>query len=60
MEVKYTKLRKPEFPRSFRNFLAKYKPKNGYVIHLGERFDGEAEGTKIYTIPFHGLNKLNL
>lgn len=55
IEAKYTKVRKLEITRSFRNFLLKYKPKKGYIVHLGERFETEVDNTKIYTLPFFDL-----
>ncbi len=61
IEVKYSKLTKSAITRSFKNFLEKYKPEKGYMIHLGERFETEVEGTKVYTLPFYELvNKLSL
>lgn len=52
VEAKYTHLGEPEVTRSFKNFLLKYKPKKGYIIHLGEDFERELGGTKVYFIPF--------
>lgn len=60
VEIKHIKLQKPEITRSFKNFLAKYKPKKGYVVHLGKRFETRVEGTKVYLVPFYtfvGSNK---
>lgn len=58
LETKYTKIRKTKLTRSFRNFLAKYKPKKGYVVHLGEKFETEVDSTKITGIPVYNL-KIN-
>lgn len=58
VEAKYTKLQKPQITRSFRNFLVKYAPKKGYIVHLGEKFEVEVEGTKMYTLPFYALNEI--
>lgn len=55
IEVKHTKIPKTGITRSLRSFLLKYKPKKGYVLHLGERFKTEINGTKIYTLPFFDL-----
>lgn len=62
IEVKYTKIQKFEITRSFRNFLLKYKPKKGYIIHLGEKFETKVDNTKVYTLPFFDLvtNKLDI
>jgi len=55
MEAKYAKISKIEIPRSFRNFLAKYKPKVGYIIHLGEDEETTIGGTRVYFLPFYTL-----
>ena len=55
VEVKYTRMRKPEITRSFRSFLVKYKPVKGYIIHLGEKFDKEEEKARVYALPFYDL-----
>lgn len=55
VEAKYTKMQKPAVTRSYRNFLARYKPKKGYIVHLGEPFETKVEGTKIFTLPFSNL-----
>lgn len=60
VEAKHTKLQKPDITRSFKNFLVKYAPKKGYVIHLGEKFETEVERTKIYTIPFYSITKTKI
>lgn len=61
IEAQYTKMKKPDLTRSYHNFLSKYKPKNGYIIHL----EGEKEilinNTKVYFIPYYDIsNKSNL
>lgn len=62
LEVKHTKLQKPEVTRSFRSFLLKYKPKKGYIVHLGKRFETRVDETKVYTLPIFDLitNKLSI
>lgn len=55
VEVKHTKMKKPETTRSFRSFLLKYKPKKGYMVHLGERFEIKVDETNVYTLPFSDL-----
>lgn len=57
VEVKYTRMQKPEVTRSFRNFLAKYKPNNGYFIHLGEEMKEFVDGTLVYFIPYYQIIK---
>lgn len=53
VEVKYSYLRKPETSRSFKSFLAKYKPQKAYIVHLGKNMEDKFEGTKIYFIPYY-------
>ena len=61
IEVKYTKLAKLEPPRSLRNFLARYKPAYGYVVHLGYEEDKETlENTVIQLLPYYNLIFQNL
>lgn len=55
VEVKYTKLVKPEIPRSFRNFVAKYKPKTGYIVHLGGFLEEDIDETHIAFVPYREL-----
>lgn len=56
VEAKYTKMQKPELTRSYRNFLVRYKPHKGYIVHLGESFETKVEGAKILTLPFSSLS----
>lgn len=53
VEVKYSKLAKPEVTRSFRSFLIKYHPQRSYIVHLGERFEGDIDGYKVSFISFY-------
>ncbi|MBI2335030.1 ATP-binding protein [Candidatus Daviesbacteria bacterium] len=55
IEIKYSKMKKIELTRSFRNFAAKYKPGKGYVVHLGRNFKTLIDKTKIYILPFFEL-----
>ena len=60
VEVKYTKLIKPEIPRSFRNFITKYKPKNGYIVHLGGSLQEHIGETRISFLPYPEIITRNL
>ncbi|OGG31314.1 ATPase [Candidatus Gottesmanbacteria bacterium RIFCSPLOWO2_01_FULL_46_9] len=60
VEVKYTKLIKPEIPRSFRNFITKYKPKNGYIVHLGGSLQEHIGETRISFLPYPEIISRNL
>lgn len=55
IEAKHTRMQRPEITRSFRNFLQKYAPKKGYIIHLGEKFATGVGSTKVYTLSFFDL-----
>lgn len=55
VEVKHNGLKKPEITRSFKNFLLKYKPKKGYIVHTGQRFETKIGDTNVYTLPFSDL-----
>lgn len=53
VEVKYKKLKGPEMTRSFQGFLTKYKPKRGYVVHLGKPSARQVGETKVSFSPFY-------
>lgn len=55
VEVKYKKQKDSSVPRSFRNFLSKYHPKKGYIIHLDDGRTVKIERSNIYFIAFHHL-----
>lgn len=59
IEVKYTKLDKPEVSRSYRNFLVKYKPKKGYIVNLGKEQKINIYDTQVFLIPFWSLDEFN-
>ncbi|PIU03490.1 ATPase [Candidatus Shapirobacteria bacterium CG08_land_8_20_14_0_20_39_18] len=52
IEVKYKKLSETETTRSFQNFLSKYQPKLGYVIHLGKESKERVGNTEIAFLPY--------
>lgn len=58
VEAKYSTLKGPETTRSFKSFITKYKPKTAFVVHLGEYFNDEFEGTKIYFIPYYNCTSI--
>ncbi len=53
IEAKYTKLQAALTTRSFKSFLDKYKPKRGYIIHLGKKLEDTFQNTKISFLPFY-------
>ena len=55
IEVKYKKLKEPEFERSFRNFLSKYNPERAYIVNLTLEKEVAIGKTKVAFIPFHKL-----
>lgn len=56
IEIKYTRLSRIEIPRSFRNFLARYRPKNGYIAHRGNYEEEQrVDDTSVHLIPYHKL-----
>lgn len=52
IEVKYTKLKKPEISRSYRSFLTRYKVPKAFIVNLSLTQEVAFDGTKIYFIPF--------
>lgn len=44
VETKHTRLSKIEITRSFRSFLARYKPAKGYVVHVGNKEERKTVG----------------
>lgn len=54
IEVKYSSLKQPETTRSFKSFLAKYKPEKAFIVHLGKYMEDHFRDTKIFFIPFYG------
>lgn len=55
IEVKYKIMEKLEITRSYRSFLARYTPKNGYVVHLGESSQKKINNTVVRLIPYYKL-----
>jgi len=45
IETKHTRLSKIKITRSFRSFLARYRPAKGYVVHAGNRDEQKAVGS---------------
>ena len=44
-----------EIGRSLRGFIAKYQPKEAWVVSLGAHEDEKLEKTRVRFIPFYGL-----
>lgn len=55
VEVKYSKLKKPEVTRSLRSFIANYEPAEAWVINLSLKNEIEIGKTKVKFIPFYNL-----
>lgn len=52
VEVKYKKLSEPMMTRSFQNFLSKYSPARGYVIHLGKGSEKQVGDAVIFFLSY--------
>lgn len=55
IEAKYAEMEKPEITRSYRSFLARYKPKVGYIVHLGNETKIQVDNTTVILIPYYRL-----
>jgi len=55
IEVKYSKLKKPQITRSLGNFIKAYTPKEALVVNLSLKAEVEVMGTKVKFIPFYSL-----
>lgn len=53
IEIKAAKLTKPEITRGFRNFIARYSPKEGFLVNLAYRGEVKIDKTKIrFILPY--------
>jgi len=55
VEVKYSALKKPEAGRSLRNFIARYKPRQAWVVNLSLRDNLKINGAQVTLFPFYDL-----
>jgi len=55
IEVKHQHLKQDKVPVSLRSFIAKYKPENAFIIHLGLSKTVEINRTKVCFLPFYEL-----
>lgn len=55
VEVKCKELKGREIGRSLRGFIAKYRPKEAWVVSLGAREDENLEKTRVRFIPYYEL-----
>lgn len=53
IEVKYSKLKKPQPSRSLRSFVERYKPKKAFVINLELEETINLKTTKIHFLPYY-------
>jgi predicted AAA+ superfamily ATPase len=58
IEIKAVKLTKPEITRGFRNFIARYNPKKGFLVNLAYRGDIIIGKTKIHFILPYEVEKI--
>jgi hypothetical protein len=57
VEVKYSKLAKPEMTRSFRSFIEKYKPGEAWIVNRNFKNELIMNTTKVKFFPFYELFK---
>ncbi len=55
VEVKCRELKGREIGRSLRGFIAKYRPREAWVVSLGAQEDEKLEKTRVRFIPFYEL-----
>lgn len=55
VEVKFSKLKKTNISRSFRNFLDQYKPKKAFIVNLELSTEVKINSTKLKFLPFYKL-----
>lgn len=62
IEVKARKIKEVKLPRSFKNFINRYRPKKAFLVNLElkEKINFEKIGTDVYFIPFYDLQIKNL
>lgn len=60
IEVKKQTLAKPEIKRSLRGFIAKYQPREAYVVNLSLKDAIQLEKTKIIFVPYYEIFFNNL
>jgi len=53
IEVKYKKLTELTVTRSFKSFVSKYRPKLGYLIHIGEEGERTVGDTNVSFLPYY-------
>lgn len=53
VEVKYTNLSGLTTGRSYRNFIARYKPQVGYIVHLGGEKKVQINTTAVHFVPYY-------
>ncbi|MBN1105003.1 MAG: ATP-binding protein [Deltaproteobacteria bacterium] len=55
VEVKYKQMKEASIGRSLRSFIARYKPKDAWVVNLSLEDRLEMEGTMVRFLPYHAL-----
>lgn len=55
VEVKCREMKSGEIGRSLRGFIAKYRPKEAWLVSLGRHDDEKLEKTRVRFIPFYEL-----
>ncbi|MBS3742337.1 MAG: ATP-binding protein [Candidatus Cloacimonetes bacterium] len=55
VEVKFSKLKKSNISRSFRNFLDQYKPQKAFIVNLELMAEEKINSTQVKFLPFYKL-----
>ncbi len=55
VETKFKQIQKPSIPRSLRNFISKYQPKEAWVVNLGLKEKVNFNQTEIHFLPFYEI-----
>jgi uncharacterized protein len=55
LEVKYSAMKKPEVPRTYRGFLERYHPERGYIVNRSLSEEVIVGGTRVRCLPYWEL-----
>lgn len=58
IEVKFSKFKGAQISRSYRSFLTRYKPDEGFIVHLQEEGKTKVGTTTVHFIPYYQLIEL--
>ncbi len=55
IEIKYSKMKKPNIPRGLRSFIKRFSPKRAYIVNLEFDYSINLNGTILRFIPYYML-----